>query len=150
MKYWIMKSEPSVFGIGDLEKQNKPEPWDGVRNYQARNFMKNEMRIGDCAFFYHSNCKIPGIAGEMYISKEAYPDKTQFDKQSKYFDPKATKINPIWFNVEVTFKKKFNLIPLQNLKGEKKLLSLKILQKGNRLSITPLSEKEWNVIYSMS
>ena len=117
MKYWIMKSEPDVFGIGDLEKQNKPEPWDGVRNYQARNFMKNEMKIGDCAFFYHSNCKIPGIAGEMYISKEAYPDKTQFDKQSKYFDPKATKINPIWFNVEVTFKKIFKFGYIRLISG---------------------------------
>ena len=120
--------------------------WDGVRNYQARNFMRNQMQIGDLAFFYHSSCPQPGIAGIVQVSKLAYPDATQFDPNSKYFDAKSSLENPRWFNVEVTFLKKTRLLPLQELRTYPELSSMRILQKGNRLSITPIDPNEWEFI----
>ena len=111
MRYWLMKSEPDVFGIDDLAKRpKKTEPWNGVRNYQARNFMRDDMKRGDLVFFYHSSCPQPGIAGIMKVSRTAYPDETQFDDSSEYFDPKATRENPRWLNVDVTLVRKTRLV----------------------------------------
>ena len=150
MKYWLMKSEPQVFGIDDLiSRPHQTEPWDGVRNYQARNFMRDDMVVGDRAFFYHSSCPSPGITGLVEISKNAYPDKTQFDTSSKYFDPKSTISKPRWFNVEVKFLKKIPLISLDKIRGNSKLLTLQILRRGNRLSITPITKEEWSEILKM-
>jgi predicted RNA-binding protein with PUA-like domain len=150
MAYWLMKSEPSEVSIDDLESRpNRIVPWFGVRNYQARNFMKNEMNVGDQAYFYHSNCPIPGIAGVVEICSSAYPDASQFDANSKYFDPKSTIELPRWFNVDVRFIKKTGLISLSELRQNQALQSMQILSKGNRLSITHLTEQEWHVIESM-
>ena len=150
MKYWLMKSEPQVFGIDDLiSRPHQTEPWDGVRNYQARNFMRDDMVVGDRAFFYHSSCPSPGIAGLVEISKNAYPDKTQFDTSSKYFDPKSTISKPRWFNVEVKFLKKIPLISLDKIRSNSKLSTLQILRRGNRLSITPITKEEWSEILKM-
>ena len=150
MQYWIMKSEPDVFSITDLSKQSsKTEHWDGVRNYQARNFMKS-MQQGDLAFFYHSNCNTPGIAGIMTVVKTAYPDFTAFNSNSPYFDPKSTPSSPRWFMVDVKFKEKFNeVISLSDLRDNKSLSQLTLLKKGNRLSILPLNENEWHAILKM-
>ena len=142
MRYWLMKSEPDVFSIHDLKKKNSG--WDGVRNYQARNFMRDDMRIGDLVFFYHSNAEPSGIAGIARISKESHPDPSQFDKKSEYYDPKASKEKPIWFMVEVEFVQSFaNIIPLETLKSKKELQSMPLVKKGTRLSIMPVSESEW-------
>lgn len=148
MKYWLMKSEPSDYSIDNLEKDGIID-WYGIRNYQARNFMRDEMRIGDLAFFYHSNCKEPGIVGVMKVSKLAYPDKLQFKKNHKYFDAKSNPEDPRWVNVDVSFVKKIPLVSLAKLRTYKELETLKILQRGNRLSITPLSEFEWQFINSI-
>lgn len=143
-----MKSEPETFSIDDLEKI-KTEPWDGVRNYQARNFMKT-MKKKDFVFFYHSNCTPPGIVGIAEVSKEAHPDHTSFDKNSEYYDPKSTLENPRWFMVEVKFKEKFkNIISLDQLKEEKKLQNLALVKKGNRLSVMPITEEEWKTILEL-
>lgn len=147
MRYWLMKSEPSDVSIDDLAKRkNKTIAWYGVRNYQARNFMRDQMRVGDQVFFYHSSCKQPGIVGTAEVSKLAYPDATQFDPDSKYFDPKATFENPRWFNVDVRFVKKTRLIDIKELRSHPELMSMRILQKGNRLSITPIDPMEWEYI----
>ena len=147
MRYWLMKSEPSVFTIDDLENApNQTVDWiptKGIRNYQARNFMRDDMSIGDLAFFYQSNCEKPGIVGIMEVSKPAYPDQLQFIKDHKYFDPKSSPDNPRWLNVDVTFVKKVPLLELKNIREYEELKNMKILQKGNRLSITPLVEYEW-------
>jgi predicted RNA-binding protein with PUA-like domain len=150
MNYWLMKSEPDVFGIDDLKK-NKTEPWDGVRNYQARNFMRDDMRKGDQILFYHSSCNPAGIAGLAVVSRESHPDFTCYDKKSKYYDPKSTKESPRWFMVEVKFKKKFKaLIALDDLKKVKKLDTMLVLKKGNRLSIMPVSEKEFSEVLKLT
>ena len=142
-----MKSEPSDVSIDDLAKRaNKTIAWYGVRNYQARNFMRDQMRIGDRVFFYHSSCKQPGIVGIAEVCKLAYPDATQFDSGSKYFDPKATSENPRWFNVDVRFVSKTRLIDINELRSYPNLMSMRILQKGNRLSITPVDPAEWRSI----
>jgi predicted RNA-binding protein with PUA-like domain len=147
MRYWLMKSEPTDFSIDDLEKTSDQSiDWYGIRNYQARNFMRDTMELGDLAFFYHSNCKIPGIVGVMQVSKLAYPDKLQFIKGHKYFDPKSSPDNPRWVNVDVQFLRRISLISLQDLKTYPELSEMKILQRGNRLSITPLSKNEWDFI----
>ena len=147
MRYWLMKSEPTDFSIDDLEKASDQSiDWYGIRNYQARNFMRDTMELGDLAFFYHSNCKIPGIVGVMQVSKLAYPDKLQFIKGHKYFDPKSSPDNPRWVNVDVQFLRRISLISLQDLKTYPELSEMKILQRGNRLSITPVSENEWEFI----
>lgn len=150
MNYWLMKTEPDVFGIDDL-KSKKTEYWDGVRNYQARNFMRDEMKKGDLILFYHSSCKVPGVAGVATVSKESVPDFTSWDKKSKYYDEKSTEENPRWFMVEVKYKRKFKeVISLSELKGHKKLVNMKLLQKGNRLSIMPVTKAEFEFIDELS
>jgi predicted RNA-binding protein with PUA-like domain len=145
-----MKSEPSVFTIEDLE--NTPTktvdwiPTKGIRNYQARNFMRDDMSLGDLAFFYQSNCESPGIVGIMEITKLAYPDPLQFLKDNKYYDPKSSPENPRWLNVDVTLVKKLQLIELRKLRNYSELKDMMILRKGNRLSITPVSQSEWSFI----
>lgn len=147
MRYWLMKSEPSDVSIDDLAKRvNKTIAWYGVRNYQARNFMRDQMCIGDQVFFYHSSCKQPGIVGIAEVCKLAYPDTTQFDSDSKYFDPKATSERPRWFNVDVRFISKTRLISIKELRSNLDLKGMPVLQKGNRLSITPVDPVEWKCI----
>lgn len=147
MRYWLMKSEPSDVSIDDLATfPNQSVAWYGVRNYQARNFMRDQMRIGDGVMFYHSNCKEPGIAGIAEVSSTAYPDATQFDKNNKYFDAKATQETPRWFNVDVKLVKKIKLISLNELRQHPELDNMRTLQRGNRLSITPLDPAEWKFI----
>lgn len=146
MNYWLMKSEPDVFSIDTLKKLKK-SGWDGVRNYQARNFMRDDMKLGDLVLFYHSSCDVPGIAGLAKISKTSHPDPTQFDPKSDYYDPKATKENPRWFMVEVEFVEKFDsIITLTTLKETKGLENMPVVQKGSRLSINPVTEKEFKII----
>ena len=146
MNYWLMKSEPDEFSIDDLARaRGRTTPWFGVRNYQARNFMC-AMALGDRAFFYHSSCPEPGIAGLAEVASKAYPDKTQFDRKSDYYDPKSKKESPRWFNVDVRARKKTRLIPLAEIRGEKALAKMVTLRPGNRLSITPVTEAEWNHI----
>ncbi|HUU72910.1 MAG TPA: EVE domain-containing protein [Burkholderiales bacterium] len=150
MHYWLMKSEPSVFGVDDLAKRpKKTEPWNGVRNYQARNFMRDDMKRGDLVFLYHSSCPQPGIAGLMKISRNAYPDETQFDKNSEYFDSKATRENPRWLNVNVTLVRKTRLVSIQELRSHPELATMQILKRGNRLSITPVTQEEWQFIMAL-
>lgn len=145
-QFWLMKSEPDEFSIQDL-KEVTSEPWTGVRNYQARNFMRDEMKPGDEFLFYHSSTRPPGIAGIGKVASEAYPDPTQFDKKSSYFDSKASVENPRWFLVDVEFKKIFkNYLSLDFLKEQADLSELKILQKGNRLSITPVTKDHFDLI----
>ncbi len=149
-QYWLMKSEPEVYGIDHLKKDKKTW-WEGVRNYQARNFMMQEMSEGDLVFFYHSNAEPSGIAGICRVSHSAEPDKTQFDSKSEYFEPKSTKENPRWFCVQVEFVKKFeNIIPLSELKEDKKLQGMAVLQKGQRLSVQPVSPEHFQLIEKMA
>ena len=147
MRYWLMKSEPTDVSVDDLAAlPNKTVAWYGIRNYQARNFMRDQMKVGDKVFFYHSSCAEPGIAGIASVSKLAYPDATQFDPNNKYFDPKATPENPRWFNVDVKLTKKTRLISIKELREHPQLAHMRILQRGNRLSITPVDPKEWEFI----
>lgn len=149
MNYWLMKSEPGEFSIDDLKKV-KVEPWDGVRNYQARNMMRDEMKKGDLAFFYHSNCDEPGIVGIITIDKEGYPDPTAFDPDDKHYDPKSDPDDPRWYLVDVKYKRKLKrIISLKELRDKKPLKDMKLLQKGNRLSVMPVSKKEWEYILGM-
>ncbi len=144
-----MKSEPDAYSIDDLERDGR-EPWDGIRNYQARNMMRDEMAIGDEVFFYHSNCKEPGIVGLMKVASEPYPDPTQFDKKSKYFDPKSSTDNPRWLLVDVEFVRKLDRnITLAEIKTAKGLDGLILTRKGNRLSIMPIEKKHWNKLLSL-
>jgi predicted RNA-binding protein with PUA-like domain len=145
-KYWLMKTEPDVFSFTQLKKK-KSEPWSGVRNYQARNFMRDEMQVGDQILFYHSSCEIPGIAGIAAVASSPYPDPTQFDKKSEYFDPKATKENPRWFLVDVKYEKDLKrFLSLEELKAVPELSGMRLLQKGNRLSILPVTPSEFEKI----
>lgn len=148
MKYWLMKSEPDVFSFNDLKsRKQKGEPWNGVRNYQARNFMRDEMKPGDLVLFYHSSCPIPGIAGIARVNSDAYPDSTQFDPKSEYYDPKATEEKPRWFLVDVAFEKDLDkFISLEELKDQPKLQEMRLLQRGNRLSILPVTREEFEKI----
>ena len=147
MRYWLMKSEPADVSIDDLANfPNQTVAWYGVRNYQARNFMRNQMKVGDGVLFYHSNCKEPGIAGIAKVGSIAYPDATQFDRKHKYFDPKATREQPRWFNVDVKLVKKIALISIDELRKYPELERMRTLQRGNRLSITPLDPAEWKFI----
>jgi predicted RNA-binding protein with PUA-like domain len=147
MKYWLMKSEPDECSIDDvLAAPGRITPWSGVRNYQARNFMLKEMKVGDGVLFYHSSCPEPGIAGLAEVASAAYPDKTQFDRKSDYYDPKSKKDAPRWFNVDVRALKKTRLVSLQELREQKPLAGMVLLRPGNRLSITPVSEAEWKHI----
>ena len=147
MRYWLMKSEPGEFGIDDLvAARNQTTPWVGVRNYQARNFMRDQMRVGDQVFFYHSSCPQPGIAGLATVASVAYADETQFDPKSDYYEPKATREAPRWFNVDVKLVRKTNLVSLAELREHPELANMRLLQRGNRLSITPVDPAEWNFI----
>ena len=153
MQYWLMKSEPEEFSIDDLiSMPNQTEHWDGVRNYQARNFMRDKMRIGDSVFFYHSNCAEPGIVGTMTVTRESYPDHTAFDPSDKHFDPKSDPDNPRWFMVDITFKKKFSrTVGLKELKGyaDSTFQDFALVRRGNRLSVMPVSKAHWNFILSI-
>ncbi len=143
-----MKSEPDVFSFDDLKKRpKKTEPWNGVRNYQARNFMRDEMKPGDLILFYHSSCEVPGVAGIAEVASKPYPDSTQFDPESDYFDPKATLEVPRWFLIDVKFHQDLKkLVALVELKQQKKLAEMRLLQQGNRLSILPVTREEFEFI----
>ena len=147
-----MKSEPEAFSIDDLEKsKGKTTHWDGVRNYQARNMMRDEMKIGDEVLFYHSNAKPPGVAGTAKVVKESYPDFTAFDANSKYYDPKSSQENPRWFMVDIKLQKKFKrLLPLDELREIKALEKMELLRKGSRLSVQPVSKKEFDTILKLA
>ncbi len=149
MQYWLMKSEPDAYSIDDLERDGR-DMWDGIRNYQARNMMRDDMKIGDQVFFYHSNCKEPGIVGIARVASEPYPDPTQFDKRSKYYDAKSDKDNPRWILVDVEFVRKTKRnVTLAEIKSQKSLEDMILVRKGNRLSIMPVSKKHWNRILSL-
>ncbi|MEN8106913.1 MAG: EVE domain-containing protein [Pseudomonadota bacterium] len=151
MNYWLMKSEPDVYGIDHLQAaKRKTDTWDGVRNYQVRNMMRDDMQKGDLAFFYHSNCKEPGIAGIMKIARAGYPDFTAFDPTEKYYDPKSDPGNPRWYMVDVSYVKKLKrVITLAELKACPQLEALPLLRRGNRLSIMPVSKQQWDFILSL-
>jgi predicted RNA-binding protein with PUA-like domain len=147
--FWLMKTEPDVYSIDDLARDGKTM-WDGVRNYQARNFMRDKMQTGDLVFFYHSNAEPSGIAGIAKVAGKSYPDPTAFDKKDVHFDPKSKKENPTWYLVDLAFVKKFkNFLSLEELKKNKSLEGMLLLQKGSRLSVQPVFEKHWNVITEM-
>jgi len=149
MKYWLMKSEPDAYSIDDLERDGR-EMWDGIRNYQARNMMRDDMRIGDEVLFYHSNCKEPGVVGIARVVSEPYPDPTQFDSKSRYFDPKSDPDDPRWCLVDVEFIRKLSRnVTLTEIKSQKSLEDMILTRKGNRLSIMPVSKKHWNKILSL-
>ena len=147
MNYWLMKSEPDTFGIDDLEA-NGTEHWDGVRNYQARNMMRDQMRKGDRVFFYHSNCKEPGIVGLARVAREGYPDFTAFDPETKYYDPKSDPDQPRWYMVDLAFDRKLErTIGLQELKEHAEALGdFPLLRRGNRLSVMPVTAEQWDYI----
>ena len=146
MKCWLMKSEPDVYSLDQLQK-DKTTCWEGVRNYQARNYMMKDMQVGDEVLFYHSNAEPPGVAGLAKISKIATPDKLQFDKKSEYYDPKATLEKPVWFCVEVEFVEKFkNYISLNDLRLNEKLKEMLVLQKGSRLSVQPVDQRHFEIV----
>ena len=150
MQYWLMKSEPNEFSIDDLARV-KVEPWDGVRNYQARNFMRDEMALGDRAFFYHSSCKVPGIVGTMEIASDAYPDPTAFDPNDAHYDPKSDADNPTWMLVDVKFRGKLKTpLTLERLKCEPPLADMRLLKRGNRLSVFPVDRRHWDYIMEMT
>ncbi|NOV29631.1 EVE domain-containing protein [Methylomonas sp. ZR1] len=151
MNYWLMKSEPDTFGIDDLfNRPGQTEHWDGVRNYQARNMMRDDMKIGDQVFFYHSNCDEPGIVGIMQVVREAYPDFTAFDPDDKHFDPKSNPDKPTWYMVDVKFVRKLSRnISLRELKLKTELADLALLRRGNRLSIMPVNAEQWAFILSL-
>ncbi|MEO6565982.1 MAG: EVE domain-containing protein [Casimicrobiaceae bacterium] len=150
MAHWLMKSEPDAFGIDDLKKR-RIEPWSGVRNYQARNLMRDKMQPGDLAFLYHSSCELPGVYGVMEIATAAYPDPTQFDRNSPYFDPKATPQEPRWHLVDVRYRRHLKRpISLAELRQHEKALGgLMLLQRGSRLSVQPVSAAHWNYILGL-
>jgi len=151
MNYWLMKSEPDCFGIDHLRaRPSMTEHWDGVRNYQARNFLRDDMKKGDLAFFYHSSCAEPGIAGIVKIVRAGHPDHTAWDPASEHFDPKSSPSSPIWYMVDVKLVRKFrHPVSLAALKQNPALKRMKLLQRGNRLSILPVTATEWNTILSM-
>jgi predicted RNA-binding protein with PUA-like domain len=145
MRYWLIKSEPTTYGIEHMARDKKTA-WGGVRNYQARNFMRDQMKVGDRAFFYHSNCDEPGITGIVEVSAPAFPDATQFEKKSPYYDAASKKDEPRWVNVEFKYVKKTPLVPLAELRRHKALSKMRLLQPGSRLSITPVDPAEWDYI----
>ena len=147
MRYWLMKSEPSECSIDDAAAApGSTVPWVGVRNFQARNFMKKEMALGDGVLFYHSSCPEPGIAGLAEVASEPSPDATQFDPESHYFDAKSRKESPRWWHVDVKVVGKTRLLSLAEMRTRPELASMRVLQRGNRLSITPVSEAEWQAV----
>jgi len=150
MAYWLFKTEPDAFSIDDLSNRpDKTEPWDGVRNYQARNFLRDGVKLGDKVFIYHSSCKVMGIAGVAEVVKAGYPDTTQFNPESNYFDPKSSEDNPRWYRVDVKFVEKFpKVLPLSVIKGMESIRELPLVKKGGRLSIMPVEESEWQQLYA--
>ncbi|MCB1874387.1 MAG: EVE domain-containing protein [Chromatiales bacterium] len=151
MNFWLMKSEPEEFSIDDLrQRPRKTEPWDGVRNYQARNMMRDEMKIGDRVFFYHSNCDEPGIVGIAEVAKEGYPDDTAWDPNDKHYDPKSDPETPRWYRVDIRFVRKTKrTISLKELKDYAELEEFPLVRRGNRLSVMPVSEAQWNFILGL-
>lgn len=154
MNYWLMKSEPDAFSIDDLKKRkHQTEHWDGVRNYQVRNLLRDEIKKGDLALFYHSSCKVPAAVGIVKISSDGYPDHTALDPESKYFDPKSTQEQPRWYMVDVTYLESFaHPVTLQAMKQRSELLNsdFALLKRGSRLSIMPVSKHQWDTILSMA
>jgi len=154
MNYWLLKSEPSSFGIDDFAKlKQRTTAWDGVRNYQARNYLRDGMHKGDQAFFYHSSCEIPGIAGIISIAREAYPDATAFDRRHDHYDADSDRANPRWFVVDVRFERKFErVITLEELRRHTsgKLQDFVVLKRGNRLSVTPVTKGEWQFVLALA
>lgn len=152
MNYWLFKSEPDAFSIDDLKKmKGGTDHWDGIRNYQARNLMRDQMKKGDLGFFYHSSCKVPGIVGVVEIVRQAYPDHTAWDSQSPYFDARSTPEEPRWLMVDVKYVRQYpQVISLKDLKQVPELESMMLLQKGSRLSVQPVTVKEWQIIESLS
>lgn len=149
MAYWLMKSEPDAYSIDDLERDGT-EPWDGIRNYQVRNMIRDDMQVGDEALFYHSSCKVPGVVGVMRIVSEAYPDPTQFDANSKYFDARSDPDEPRWLLRDVEFIRKLSRpITLKELKAHPDLAEFQLNKRGNRLSIFPVGKAEWDLILSL-
>jgi len=152
MKYWLVKSEPEIFSINDLEKsKNKTTCWDGVRNYQARNYMRDEMKIGDPVLFYHSNCEVPAVVGVCEVVKEGYPDFTAFDPKDVHYDPKSKKEEPTWVMADIKLVKKFSKpVTLNEIKSKRSLCKIPLVQMGNRLSVMPVGKEEYEEIISMS
>ena len=149
-QYWLMKSEPDEVSIDDVAAAPRQTvPWTGVRNYQARNFMRDAMRVGDGVLFYHSSCPEPGIAGIAKVASTAYPDATQFDPESKYHDPKSTHENPRWLHVDVKLVRKTRLLSLKEMRATPAIAGMRVLAPGNRLSITPVSEDEWHQVLKL-
>ena len=153
MRYWLMKSEPDVFGIDDLERApGRATGWEGVRNYQARNMLRDDFRVGDRAFFYHSSCEVPGVAGVVQVVRAAYADPTQFDAKSEYYDAKSTRAAPRWFSVDVRLENRIEpVITLPELREHAAgaLREMLILKRGNRLSVTPVTAAEWRCIVAL-
>lgn len=151
MNYWLMKSEPDAFSISDLKaRPKKTEHWDGVRNYQARNFMR-AMKKGDLAFFYHSSCEVPGVYGIIEIARAAYPDHTAWDPENHHYDPKSTPERPLWFMVDVRFKRELKKpVTLTAIKMQPALKQMRLVQRGSRLSVMPVTAKEWNTILKLA
>jgi predicted RNA-binding protein with PUA-like domain len=151
-KYWLVKTEPEVFSIDDLTKsKNKTTYWDGVRNYQARNFIRDEMQKGDFVLFYHSNTEPNSIVGVCEIVKESYPDFTAFDPKNDHYDPKSKKENPSWFMIDIKLLKKFNkIVTLNDIKLNTKLSEMRLVQRGNRLSVMPVTKSEFDIILKMA
>jgi predicted RNA-binding protein with PUA-like domain len=147
MRYWLMKIEPDECSIDDLARlPGKTAPWTGVRNFQARNFMRNEMSVGDGVLYYHSSCAEPGVAGLAEVASAPYPDATQFDSKHKYHDPKSRPAEPTWYNVDVKFARKTRLLPLSEMRERPELATMAVLKRGNRLSITPVTQEEWQAV----
>ncbi len=151
MQYWLMKSEPDEFGIDDLEQSpDRTAHWDGVRNYQARNMMRDQMRKGDQVFFYHSNTAVPGIVGIAEVVREGYPDHTAFDPEDPHHDPRSDPGNPRWFMVDVRFRRRLDrIIPLRELKADPALADMHLVRRGNRLSVMPVTEAQWRHILTL-
>jgi predicted RNA-binding protein with PUA-like domain len=152
MQYWLFKSEPDAFSIDELAaRPEQTEHWDGIRNYQARNYLRDQVKVGDQVFFYHSSCKDVGIVGVAEVVKESYPDGSQFDPESKYYDPKSNRDNPRWVMVDVKFKQKFKqILSLQKIKAMPEISELGLVKKGHRLSIMPVSKTEWQHLYKQA
>jgi len=153
MGYWLLKSEPDTFGIDHLARaRGKRTSWEGVRNFQARNYLRDGLKQGDEAFFYHSSCEVPGIAGIVEVVREGYPDATAFDAKDDHYDPKSRRDDPAWYTVDIRLVRKLDrMITLEELRkhAASKLKDLKLLQRGNRLSVLPVSERDWRFILSL-